>query len=75
MIPLPTSWLPKALRGESITCDVGADEVGEGATVAAEVGATTVGSEDCNVGKATATDVTATALVAAKILSAVGIEN
>ncbi len=50
-----------------------ADEVGVGLGV--DVAEATVGSAGWSAGTAMATEVTATALVAAKMLSAAGIEN
>jgi hypothetical protein len=73
MMPFPTSWLPKALRGEVPPGATGAVEVGVCVGLGAAVA--TMGSGVCNAGTAKATDVTATALEAAKMPRAVGIEN
>lgn len=74
-MPLPTSWFPKALRGESPPGETGAVLVGEGVGTLVAVGEEVAVSLGCKVGTATATEVTATALEAAKMPNAVGIEN
>ncbi len=75
MIPLPTSWFPKALSGESPLGETGAVLVGEGVGALVAEGEEVTVSLGCMAGTATATEVTATALEAAKMPSAVGIEN